>query len=42
MLKRGEMDERMFIPVDVTAVYDETRDGITNTKRMSPYDIGRS
>lgn len=28
LMKKGEMDERMFIPKDVSTVFDESFDGI--------------
>ena len=28
VIKKGEMDDRMFIPKDITTVFDETFDGL--------------
>lgn len=33
IVKRGEMDERMFLPADIAFVFDEAYDGIHNLRK---------
>lgn len=33
IVKRGEMDERMFLPADISVVFDEAYDGIYSLKK---------